>query len=191
MRDDEDAQAFVPVQTPQQRHTLRLIAEVEVGGGLVEDEKPRLLGEGPRENDALALASGEALEGLGGESLHPGEGHGLAGDALVLPALEEARGRVREAPHEDELLDGKRKSLGNVLRHHGDLPRHRCPAEGRHALAAHEDLASRGRSTWERRRMTVVFPAALGPMSPSTSPAATEKLSSRSSNGGRLAAPCG
>src|SRR6266545_4675135 len=141
--DDENAQSLVPVETSQERHTLRLVAQVEMRGGLVEHEESRLLGERPREDDALALASGEAFERLARESLDPGEGHGLSRDALVLPALEKARGSMREASHEDELLDGERKSLRDVLGHHGNPAGHGCASERRYALAADQDLPSR------------------------------------------------
>src|SRR5215510_8492721 len=142
--DEEDAQALVPVEPSQEGYALRLVAQVQVGGGLVEDEEARLLGERPREDDALSLPAREALERLRGERLHTREGHGFARDREIGAALEESRGGVGKAPHEHELLHGVREALGHVLGHHGDPSRHRGAIERGGGLPVDDDGAARG-----------------------------------------------
>src|SRR5262245_66172564 len=78
--DEENAQALVPVEPSQEGYALRLVAQVQVSGGLVEDKETRLLGARPREDDALSLPAREALERPRGERLHTRESHVCAGE---------------------------------------------------------------------------------------------------------------
>ena len=127
MGHEKDAEALGAVEPSQKGDTLRLVAQVEMGGGFVEHEETRALGERAREHHPLALASGQAIQRLAGERLDPRERHRLAGDLEVFPALEEAARGVRETTHEDELLDRVRKGVRDVLGHDGDLPGDRSP----------------------------------------------------------------
>jgi len=56
-RDDREALALVEIH--QQLHDLHLVAQIEVHGGLVEDEQLSLLGEGHRDEHQLPLAQGQ------------------------------------------------------------------------------------------------------------------------------------
>ena len=141
MGDEEDAEPLLPIEPPQETDALGLVAQVHVGGRLVEHEEPRLLGEGAGEDHTLALPSRQSAQRLAGEGFHAGQPHGFARDARIRRALEESARRVSEAAHENELAHRVGKALCHVLRHHGDPPRHLGAAERPERLALHEDLA--------------------------------------------------
>ena len=143
--DEQDRDAALAVQSAQQGGRLRLVPEIEVGRRLVEDEEPRLLGERPRHRRALALAAAQAVEPLRGELEHAGRLHRGAGALPVGRALEVALGRVRIAPHQDQLLDRERELGRHALRDHGDPARELGRAPVRQRPPLEEDPAGVGR----------------------------------------------
>src|SRR5499433_2201679 len=156
--DEENAQSFVSMEPPQERDAFRLITQIQVRSGLVENEEARLLGERPREDNTLPLAAREPLQRLRGEGFHVREGHSLARDQEIGAALEESCGSVGKASHEHELLHGVRKALGHVLGHHGDPASHRSAIEAGGRLAIDHDGAARGlehaREETDHRRLS-------------------------------------
>ena len=173
MGDEHDAEPRLAVEPAEEPDALRLIAQIEVGRRLVEDEQARPLGQGPREHHALALAPAQPVE--------PARPRRSSTPVAAMASRARARSsslskkrprRVRIAAHQHQLLDGERKSLRDVLRHHRDLPGHLGPRESAAASApVEQDLAPRrAPATRDRRRISVVLPEALGPITPKISP---------------------
>src|SRR5206468_2299674 len=142
VRDEQDRHAALAVQAPQQRRRLRLVAQVEMRGGLVEHEEPRLLGQRPREQGALALAARELLERQRSQRERLRRRHGGARGGDVGGVLEEAARRVRVTAHQHELLDRERKGPRRLLRHHRHLARQRPGREIAHGPSGEPDLAA-------------------------------------------------
>src|SRR6266850_2546497 len=142
VRDEQDRHPALAVQSPQQRRRLRLVAQVEMRGGLVEHEEPRLLSQRPREQRALTLAARELLERQRRQRQRLGGRHGGARRRGVFRVLEEAARCVRVAAHEHELLDGERKWPRRFLRHHRHLARQLPRSKGAHAPAVEPDLTA-------------------------------------------------
>ena len=100
--------------------TLSWCRDVEVGGWFVEEQDARLLGEGAGDDDSLAFASGEGVEGAVRELLGLRLAHGIAGDSLVTLALDLEASEVRVPAHEDELHRRESVGVGDDLRHDGE-----------------------------------------------------------------------
>ena len=95
---DDDRRA-AGEQPPQAGLDARLGVDVDVGGGLVEDEDPRVGDEGAGEGDELALAGGEldaALADLGVVALLERADEGVGADGAGGGA-DLVDGRVRPA----------------------------------------------------------------------------------------------
>jgi hypothetical protein len=142
--DEQDRDAALPIQPPEERGDLDLIAEVEVRRRLVEDEQARLLGEGARDERALTLAAAQMIKREIGQLEDAGGLHRRPRGRVVLPALEVAAGPMRIATHQDELADVEGTLGGRALGHDAHAARQiraREPAD-RHTFET--DLAGRG-----------------------------------------------
>src|SRR5262249_52441990 len=62
VRDEQDRHTALAVQPAQQRRGLCLVTQIEVRGGLVEDEQSRLLRQGASQQRTLAFAAGQTIE---------------------------------------------------------------------------------------------------------------------------------
>src|SRR5438876_4005093 len=142
VRDEQDRHAALAVQPPQQRRRLGLVAQVEMRGGLVEHEQPRLLGQRPREQRPLALAPRELLERQRSQCERLRRRHGRPRGGDVGGVLEEAARRVRVTAHQHELFDRERKGPRRLLRHHRHLARQRPGREIAHGPSGEPDLAA-------------------------------------------------
>ncbi len=153
-----------------QLEDAQLLAEVEPGRGLVEQEQGRLLRERPREDDAPQLAARERLETPGRrpaevEALDRG-GH----DLVIAPSLGGEQSEVRRPPEQHVLLD--RDALGDhrELRDEGDRSSSRPPSEvlGRPTRTARtEPVCGNSPAT---ACTSVVLPAPFGPITQTHEP---------------------
>src|SRR5712691_2217958 len=144
VRDEQDRQAPLPIEAPQERGRLRLVAEVEVRGRLVQDEQARLLGERPRDDRPLGLATAERRERQRREVEPACRVHRGARGSHVRRILEVAPWGVRVATHQNQLLDRERKVPRYALRDDGDPARERYPSPVAQSLALERDLAFSG-----------------------------------------------
>lgn len=76
MQHHHDGGSLCAVQLAQQVEHLDLVTEIEERGRLVQEEDPRVLGEGHRDPGALALPAGEVAHRPVGELRHPRAGKG-------------------------------------------------------------------------------------------------------------------
>ena len=105
-------------QPPHQVHHAQLILDVQVVGGLVQDQAGGLLGQGPGQDHPLLLPTRK-----GGKDplFKPGQPHGrqrLRRDLPVLEGIPLQGLLVRGAAQPHHLLYGKVKGIGVVLGHH-------------------------------------------------------------------------
>ena len=135
VQDGHDRGAQDLIELPAQLEDLHLMRQVEVGRRLVEQQDPRLLGQGHRDPDPLTLASGQLRDPPARQLRHVRALHRRAHLPVVLlgPLVEHAL--VRIASPADELVHGDRLGGYGRLRQESDLTRE--------DLGAHRgDLAS-------------------------------------------------
>ena len=159
----EDRHAPLP-HVVENAEEAQLVAHVEVGRRLVEEQHPRVLGEAAGEEGELPLPGGEGPERPAGEVLDLGlpEGAGDGGAVLVREGRE--RPAVRVAAEGDAVLDGdavRRFVLGGD---EGDTLREpRAAARPRAAGPRGGPRPAPGARSPARVRTRVDLPAAFGP----------------------------
>ena len=160
-----------------------------MGGRLVEDEQARLLGEGARDDAALALTAAQMIEWQIREPEHTGRRHRGAGGRSIERALEIAPGPMRVAAHQHQIptLKGTRP---RPLRHDRDPPRQLRAAQPANGLSSRRISPAAGSSTRVSSRISVVLPELFGPITPTISPGATSSETSTARRDGRVAARC-
>ena len=134
-----------------------------MGGGLVEEQQGRLLGEGHGHPDALALAAGQLVDGapgqLGGSGRrHRGLDRGAVGGAGVVqePA-------VREAAASDEIRHGDAGGGGGALRQQTDDVRGGPRRHAAQRAAVQQDGTAPGDEQPGEGAQQRRLPAAVGP----------------------------
>lgn len=143
MEDGDDGDAL-GVEPAKEVHDFDLVGDVEEGGGFVEEEDSRLLGEGHGDPGALTFAAGE-----GGEWAF-GEGEGIGGlegpfDDLGIvmgDALEEALMGIAAA--ECEFAHGEVEAGGWCLGEDGEEAGDLAGVHGADVAAIEEDSAGVG-----------------------------------------------
>ena len=151
--DDEHGHLALGPDGLEQLDDLALVAHVEVGEGLVEQEQVGLRDEGLGDGDALLLAAGEGRHALVGEGEGPDRLEGVldaspvvgAGPADAPPAAGEAEADEVAGPH--RVADGGGVVLGHVadagVASVRGLAQHRH-RPGRHREQAEHDLQQGG-----------------------------------------------
>ena len=121
------------------------VRDVEVGRRLVEEEHPRFLRERAREQHALPLAAGDAVERPVLEPADVEAHHRVPGDREVARAGEAERAEIRRAPHEHDLERRERELEDGILRHDREPARTLATAERGERDAVELDDAGGGR----------------------------------------------
>ena len=93
MDDDDDGGAGAACARVEQREELELMAHVERGGRLVEDQRRRLLRQRAREQHALALAARQLAQRARRQLEDAGVAHRALGGGDVGGGLEAERAR--------------------------------------------------------------------------------------------------
>jgi hypothetical protein len=120
---------------------LDLVAQIEEARRLVEQQDRRLLGEGAREDDSLALARRQLVDRSRGEVQRAAALERLARDRQVPRRLEGEPGQVRMSPHEDDLESAEREVEARLLRHDRDATGDRLARQGAQVVAEDRDAA--------------------------------------------------
>ncbi len=173
MGDEDRGEVTAARHLGQEIQELGAPGRIHAGGGLVEQQQARVVGQGSSQKGPLGLSAGEPGHGSIGESLPP-DTREERERPFALVALDAERPGAAAAGHH-ELHDRGRKvrskalALGEVAheapRGQGDSPNtRRVPAEG----------ASRPRVAFKN----VVLPPPFGPQRQTNSPTPTEKLTS-------------
>ena len=111
-----------PEPVDELQHLL-LVAEVEGGGGLVEQEHGGLLGQRPGEHDALPLAAGQVRRAVRAANADRSSRSSTdAGDLPVVAALPAEIGDVRRAAEQGVVEHGHVGRQRRGLRGVGDQP---------------------------------------------------------------------
>ena len=84
MQYHDDGHAHFTVQAANQFQNLHLVADIQIGGGFVENEDFRLLADGHGNPCALTFAAGECAKRPMLERSQPGQAQRLVDDAPVL-----------------------------------------------------------------------------------------------------------
>src|SRR5262245_55616003 len=128
VRDDQHRAALARELAQQAEHE-RAVREIEVRGGLVEQQHRRVLGERAREVDELPLAARQLEHRAVGErrEAEPAEGGFRRSDVRL--RLEGQQAEVRRPPEQHELARREREGHARLLRHEGDPARDLAPAE--------------------------------------------------------------
>ena len=153
-------------QATAEHEQLDLVADIEPGRRLVEDQGPPLLRQRPRDPNALAFAATQRIESPGAELGRLDIGQRLADDPPVVLTLRPPGAEMGISSHRDDLARPQRERHFLTLRHEPDLARHRLARPG--AGAAGRRMAHRlasDASSPSSSRAKVDFPAPLGPIS--------------------------
>ena len=111
--DDRDAEPM------HQLHQSELGMDIEVVGGLVEDEHPALLGERAGDEDSLLLPSAEGGEESMGELGHLHPRQPVGDDPCILGRVTFEHPLVRGPPHGHDFGDAQVELSGSLLGNHG------------------------------------------------------------------------
>ncbi len=130
MQHDADGDALVVRQLAHQVEEFDLVAQVEVGGGLVEEQHAGLLREAAGQPDALELSAGEVFGAAVGEFGDAGEGEGAVdgGPAARVGAAPAAPVRIAAELH--DVAHAQAARGGPALQQQGDAPGELPGAEG-------------------------------------------------------------
>ena len=131
-----DRRPVAAVEVGQQFHDLDLVADVEVGGGFVEDEDRCGLRHGHGDEDELSLAHGQLAHVPSGEVRRSDSLH-RAGDRRAVRRTQPGEWRlVGQPPERDHFVDRHLERELHELRHDGDGPGDGRARDGRDRRAA-------------------------------------------------------
>ncbi|BFO18795.1 hypothetical protein SHKM778_51830 [Streptomyces sp. KM77-8] len=120
MQDDADGDAVCVGQVAHEVEEFDLVAQVEVGGGFVEEEDTGLLGEAAGQPYALELSAGEVFGSAAGEFGDAGEGEGAVHGGAAAGVRSAPAAPVRVAAELDDVADGESAGCGASLEQQGD-----------------------------------------------------------------------
>jgi hypothetical protein len=123
MKDRQGGQAPLRHQTSDQGQGLYLVVNVQMGGGLIQEQHAWLLRQCPGDDNALSLASAELADQSGGEVFDTGLCHRLPHQIAIELALVPYPAQVRCTPYEHGLPYRKGSRQRWVLWHHGQHTR--------------------------------------------------------------------
>ena len=184
----DDGQALVACQRRHELEDLDLIVQVEVGSRLVEQQRHRLLGEGPREQDALPFAGRQLGNRAAAQVLEIGAAQGVA----ITARSSSVMGR-----HQPRWAARPKRTTSSTER--VEPPASSCAAIATRRCAHARPLAqsgspskyttpARGRKRRASVRSNVVLPEPFGPRSASTVPASMPRLTPASTSSTAVAA---
>jgi len=128
-------QPALAVKPVEQLQDFPLMVQVEVRGGLVEQQDARLLRERERDGGALLFAAGKFTERPGAQVEEVGVGQRALDGVAVF------RAGPCEPAERDQFAHGEWQRCGNFLRHDGDQPRAFGAADGAYFAAGELDAA--------------------------------------------------
>ena len=139
-----DQSAALPLQLGAQLQDLDLVGDIEVGGGLVQQQQRSLLRQRHGDPGALSLTSGELVHRTPGQLGHMRGLKRLPDGRLVLttPALEQAL--VRMASARDEIRDGDAVRGDRALRKQPDRPGQGLRGNRPDGLSVEQHVPGRG-----------------------------------------------
>ena len=145
----QHADAVLAHQPPQQPQRLDAARQIEIRRRLVEDHQPGLLRQRASDQDALALAVGEAAHStIGDRGGVDGRHHGLDALAIDLGQSSEPVGEGI-ASQSDQLARGERAGVDGLGEHDAEVARQPLRGARSHVLA--EDLDAAGERTLHAR----------------------------------------
>ncbi|MBT9162737.1 MAG: hypothetical protein DDT27_01299 [Dehalococcoidia bacterium] len=100
-----------------------------MSGGLIEENKFRLLSQCSGDGQTLSLATGEFTDPSFGKGLSPGFLHRSPGDIEIISAFVAKPAQMGCPSHEHDLKAGEGFGQSGYLRHHGDEAGQLAPAD--------------------------------------------------------------
>ncbi len=137
--DEHDGLARLFVEVCEEVHDLDLVRDVQVGGGLVEQQGRGVLGEGEGDPHALALAAGELVDGAVDELGGAGGPERLGDDHVLVRVAAAAELPVRVASAPDQVPDGDALGGDRGLRQDAEPARHLAGGQAVDVGAFEED----------------------------------------------------
>ena len=144
MQHDPDGGAAFAVEIADHVEHLELMGDVEIGGGLVQQQHLRLLGESHGDPHPLALPAGELLEQPSLELVGAGGGERLGHGALILLAPLREQPLMGEAAAGHQLAHGDAVGGDRGLREQAEAAGELLPAQGVQVPAVQQDVAAAG-----------------------------------------------
>jgi len=132
-------------QVAHQVEDLDLVTQVEVGGGLVEQQHCGVLRQAAREPHALQLAAGQGVDTALGEVRHARDGHGVRDDVGTVGVTFAPPPAVGVPAEPHDVVDADPGRDGAALRQHRD-PAGEVPAGQRQRVGTvpEQDLTRGG-----------------------------------------------
>lgn len=122
VQNHHDGQLARPLQVREQFHQFRLVSHVQVGGGFVQQDDARLLGQDHRDPCPLPFASGERADVTALQVRDAGRLHGPPDNFAVVVGLPREQALVRVAAIGDQLAYGDALRYGRRLGKEGQPP---------------------------------------------------------------------
>ena len=179
MQRRQHRQPALGIQPPQQFQDLDLIADIEMGGRLIQQQDWRLLRQRQRNDHALLFAATQIVENTVGEMLDARRLKRRLNRPRILMTWHAEQIVVRHAPQFDNLPNGIGELYRKFLRRDRQPSRHLAPREARMSSPCSRTTPACGAQSPAPRRRSVDLPAPFGPSKPTISPAASWKLTSR------------
>jgi hypothetical protein len=139
--DGEDGQALVVAKAQEQFEEGRLVGEIKVVCGLVQQQDPRRLGERHGKYGPLFLTTGELPVGAAGDVRDADHLHGCPRGGSIGRRVTTQPIHVRRATHHDQFDNREVEGYAHLLRDDGNPARKRLPREVSPRLPRHENPA--------------------------------------------------
>ena len=149
------------VELAQQLQQIDLMADIQPGGGLVEQHNGRFLRQHHRNPGPLPLAAGERIDALSCQVGYSGRPHGAVDRVIILftPAGKQRLMRIAAARH--QLLNGNISRRSGILRQQTDALRHLFAGIALDLLTVEINMAAGRRHQATQGTQQRRFPAAV------------------------------
>ena len=141
MEHGEHGHAVALGQVAQELHDSDLVTQVQMDGRLIEQQQPRILGNGHCQHGQLALAERQLAHVAPSQMADADAFDGSIDPVPIHLTRAEQRVLMRNTAQRDKLLDAHREGHHGLAGHDGDRPRQSGAFDVRQALAVDEHLA--------------------------------------------------
>ena len=166
MGDTDDGETVTVIEIVQQVENFHLVIDIKMIGGLIQQQQPRLLRQGPGDDDPLSFTTRQFEDAACRQMGRAGPFHGISDGVLIADAESAEAAKIRVAPHGDDLAGGESKGRHRILGHNCKRP---CQLAS--TLRPNVDIVQADNTRPGHEHASEHLPDPLGPMRPRKPPA--------------------